>query len=114
MQEQEVLYNKVTPPITLIDCLSQPVPVISAQKSISLPFLFLQLVSKMLYCTETTPAVPFSLFNVPSDEVIVHVKQANPEQIEHDIQAMSQGHSFVVSLAECSQSSLLAKQNLLL
>lgn len=53
--------------------------------------------------------IPFGLFDVPRDEVVVHVEQANSEEIEHDIQAMSQRHGFVVSLAEGSQSSLLAK-----
>lgn len=53
--------------------------------------------------------VPFRLLDVPCDEVVVHIEQANPQKIEDDIQAMAQRHGFVVSLAERSQSSLLTR-----
>lgn len=52
-------------------------------------------------------ALPFGFLCVACDEVIVHVKQANPKQVKDYVEAMSQGYSFVISLPESCEGFLL-------
>lgn len=51
--------------------------------------------------------VPFGFLSVAGDEVIVHVKQADPQQIKDNIQAMPEGNGLVISLPEGNQGSFL-------
>lgn len=57
--------------------------------------------------------IPFGFLSVPGDEVIVHVKQANPQQVKDNIQAMSKGNGLVISLPEGSQGSFLIDSEIL-
>lgn len=50
---------------------------------------------------------PLGLLGVACDEVVVHVEEANPQQVEDDVQSVTQSHRLVIGLPEGCEGALL-------
>lgn len=55
-------------------------------------------------------ALPLGLLRVACDEVVVHVEEADPQQVEDDVQPVAQSHRLVVGLPEGCEGALLWAQ----
>lgn len=47
-----------------------------------------------------TRDLPLGFLRVACDEVVVHVKEADPQQVEDDVQSVTQSHRLVIGLPE--------------
>ena len=56
---------------------------------------------------------PFRLLDIPGDEIVVHVEQAYPDEVEDDIETLSQRHRLVISLTEGRHSTVLQQNKIL-
>lgn len=54
--------------------------------------------------------LPLGLLRVACDEVVVHVEEADPQQVEDDVQSVTQSHRLVVGLPEGGEGALLWAQ----
>lgn len=55
-------------------------------------------------------ALPLGLLCVARDEVVVHVEEADPQQVEDDVEPVAQSHRLVVGLPEGREGALLWAQ----
>jgi len=51
--------------------------------------------------------LPLGFLRVACDEVAVHVEESDPQQVEDDVESVSQRHRLVVGLPEGCEGALL-------
>lgn len=54
--------------------------------------------------------LPLGFLRVACDEVVIHVEEADPQQVEDDVQSVTQSHGLVVGLPEGCEGALLWTQ----
>ena len=54
--------------------------------------------------------LPLGLLNVPCDEVMVHVEQTNPDEVEDHIQSVAKTYCLLVCHTKCTNSCILREE----